>query len=143
MSAFLHPFCTGLHDDLNRWPIAYKFAALARDLGAAQEKMREKDEEINELKSERHNTRVGHLGRVQNSLTGGPPCPTKVKLGRPFFELVGQHNYTYSQKLSFIVWLAILKNWKMDRYCLVLWGYTHTHTHTALTGTPRVSGSST
>ncbi len=38
-----------------------KFAQLARDLAAAKEKVVEREEEVQELKSERANTRVGHL----------------------------------------------------------------------------------
>ena len=46
------------HDDLKRWPIAKKFLQLARELSTAKERVEEKEEEVEELKSERNNTRV-------------------------------------------------------------------------------------
>ena len=46
------------HDDLKRWPIAKKFLQLARELSTAKERVSEKEEEVEELKSERNNTRV-------------------------------------------------------------------------------------
>lgn len=48
----------GMADDLNKWPVARSFAQLARELAAANEKIAEKKEEVDELKSERSNTRV-------------------------------------------------------------------------------------
>jgi len=48
----------GRQEDIKRWPIAKKFAQVARDLAAAKEKISEKEEEVQELKSERNNTRL-------------------------------------------------------------------------------------
>lgn len=45
-------------DDVRRWPVAQRFANLARELAAVSERLTEKEEEIGELKSERSNTRV-------------------------------------------------------------------------------------
>ena len=50
------------HDDLKRWPIAKKFMQLARELSTAKERVAEKEEEVEELKSERNNTRVSLSG---------------------------------------------------------------------------------
>ncbi|KAL5503411.1 hypothetical protein EMCRGX_G010358 [Ephydatia muelleri] len=47
-----------LTDDVKKWPIAKKYIALARELTGTQAKIAEKDEEIQELKSERTNTRL-------------------------------------------------------------------------------------
>ncbi len=45
-------------EDVRRWPVAQRFANLARELAAVSERLAEKEEEIGELKSERSNTRV-------------------------------------------------------------------------------------
>lgn len=45
-------------DDVRRWPVAQRFAHLARELAAVRERLVEKEEQIEELKSERANTRV-------------------------------------------------------------------------------------
>ena len=48
-----------------------KFAQVARDLAAAKEKISEKEEEVQELKSERNNTRVRErAGREGESREG-------------------------------------------------------------------------
>ena len=52
------------HDDLKRWPIAKKFLQLARELSTAKERVVEKEEEVEELKSERNNTRVSEKSLV-------------------------------------------------------------------------------
>ena len=47
-------------EDIRRWPIAQRFANLARELAVVGERLSEKEEQIDELKSERSNTRVSY-----------------------------------------------------------------------------------
>ena len=48
-----------------------KFAQVARDLATAKEKISEKEEEVQELKSERNNTRVSRRRREGRGGSGG------------------------------------------------------------------------
>ncbi len=54
-------------DDVRRWPVAQRFANLARELAAVSERLAEKGEEIGELKSERSNTRVSFVNVVYST----------------------------------------------------------------------------
>ncbi len=47
-------------EDVRRWPVAQRFANLARELAVVGERLSEKEEQIGELKSERSNTRVSY-----------------------------------------------------------------------------------
>ena len=63
----------GVSEDVRRWPVAQRFANLARELAAANDRLSEKEEQIDELKSERSNTRVSfgyYIGKkLKSSLT--------------------------------------------------------------------------